>query len=136
VYKNTINPKLHVFNNCFDDEFSTQPVWKVAQYTSAAPMYFNEVDDYVDAGLLAQNPIDSGLSRIQKHYREHGQKLPISIVVSVGSGKQPEKELGSIDARDFFFFGTHWFNPQESFVDKAKNFVTLLSNAVSAVGLK
>ena len=99
-------------------------------------MYFNEVDDYVDAGLLAQNPIDSGLSRIQKHYREHGLKLPISIVVSVGSGKQPEKELGSIDARDFFFFGTHWFDlTQESVVDKAKNFVTLLSNAVSAVGL-
>ena len=115
---------------------TAEPVWKVAQYTSAAPMFFNEMDDYVDAGLLAQNPVDSGLSRIQKHYREQGLRLPVSIVVSVGSGRQPEMELGSIDARDFFFFGKHWFDfAEESIMDKATNFVTLLTNAVSAAGL-
>ena len=31
VYKNTINPKLHVFNNCFDDEFSTRK-WTMEAY--------------------------------------------------------------------------------------------------------
>jgi len=31
VYKNTINPKLHVFNNCFDDEFSTRK-WTMEVY--------------------------------------------------------------------------------------------------------
>jgi len=31
VYKNTINPKLDVFNNCFDDEFSTRK-WTMEAY--------------------------------------------------------------------------------------------------------
>ena len=96
-------------------------------------MFFNEKDDYVDGGLLANNPCDIGLTNIRNHYRERGQKLPISLVVSIGSGRQPEKELGSTDARDFLFFGPHWFNFKgESLIDKTQNLTTLLSNAVSA----
>ena len=77
-----------------------------AHYTSAVPMFFNEKDDYVDDGLLANNPSDIGLTNIQNHYRECGQKLPISLMVSIAGGKLPEEELGSTDARDFLFFGT------------------------------
>lgn len=113
--------------------YTTEPICKVARYTSAAPMFFNEMDDYVDGGMLANNPCDIGLTNIQNHYRERGQKLPISLVVSIGSGRQPEEELGSTDARDFLFFGTHWFNFKgESLIDKTQNLTTLLSNAVSA----
>lgn len=44
-------------------------VWKVARYTSAAPMFFTEFEDYVDGGVLANNPCSYGLSAIQNFHR-------------------------------------------------------------------
>ena len=112
--------------------YTTEPICKVARYTSAAPLFFNEMDDYVDGGLLANNPCEIGLTKIQNYYRERGQKFPVSLMVSIGSGRQPEQELGNTDARDFLFFGTHWFDFKgESLIDKTQNLTTLLSNAVS-----
>ena len=43
----------------------TVPVWKVARYTSAAPVYFTECDNYVDGGVKANNPCDYALTMIQ-----------------------------------------------------------------------
>ena len=40
-------------------------VWKVAHYMSAAPIYFTECDEYVDSGILANNPSCDGLTKIQ-----------------------------------------------------------------------
>ena len=111
--------------------YTTESVCIVARYTSAAPLFFNEMDDYVDGGLLANNPCEIGLTKIQNYYRERGQKFPVSLMVSIGSGRQPEQELGSIDARDFLFFGTHWFDCNaESLMGKTQNLTTLLSNVV------
>ena len=43
-------------------------VWKVGRYTSAAPIYFTECDNYVDGGLLANNPCSDALTKIQVYY--------------------------------------------------------------------
>ena len=40
-------------------------VWKVARYTSAAPVFFAESDNYVDGGVKANNPTTYGLAEIQ-----------------------------------------------------------------------
>ena len=75
-------PELHFFNNCSTDEFSNgmpkhidltgydtnnlvELVWKVARYTSAAPLFFKELDNYVDGGILANNPCSVGLAAMQ-----------------------------------------------------------------------
>ena len=42
-------------------------VWKVARYTSAAPVFFAECDDYVDGGVKANNPTTFGLAEIQEY---------------------------------------------------------------------
>lgn len=102
----------------------------MARYTSAAPMFFNEIDNYVDGGVLANNPGSSGLTRIQEFYRTKGQRLPVSLVVSVGTGKLPEDVLGKTDAQEFLFFGTHWFNIKDKLKDRVGNLTTLLSQAV------
>ena len=65
----------------------TDLVWKVARYTSASPIFFGEFENYVDGGVLANNPCDSGMTAIQNFYRLQGEKLRIALVVSVGESR-------------------------------------------------
>ena len=106
-------------------------VWKVARYTSAAPIFFTECDDYVDGGILAQNPSSTVLTAIQDFYLSRDMRLPISTVVSIGSGEYPDDELGNVNATEALYFGSHWLNIVSSLGDRIKSITTLLSNAVS-----
>ena len=48
-------------------------VWKVARYTSAAPVFFAECDNYVDGGVVANNPTTFALPEIQEFLtKKHG----------------------------------------------------------------
>ena len=48
-------------------------VWKVARYTSAAPFFFTECDNYVDGGVKANNPTHFALTEIQDYLsKKHG----------------------------------------------------------------
>ena len=61
-------------------------MWKVARYTTAAaPMYYEEVDNYIDGGFLANNPCQAAWTEIHKHLPP-GKELNTSLVVSLGSG--------------------------------------------------
>lgn len=150
VNKATTNLKLDFFNNCFGDEYcdskSTSlainltlicsplpvPVWKVARYTSAAPMFFTEMDNYVDGGVICNNPTEYGLTRIQSFFRQQGTKLPISVVVSIGSGSFPSEKIGDVNAQEALYFGKHWFNPGKM-IKKTQNLLSLLTTAVSVL---
>ena len=101
-------------------------VWKVARYSSAAPILFKELDDYVDGGVLANNPSSAALTVIQEMYSNKGMKIPISIMVSLGSGIMPADELDKEDSKDILLFGHI-----KKLVDKASDLITLLGNAVS-----
>ena len=74
-------------------------VWKVGRYTSAAPFYFTEIDNYIDGGMLANDPSEVALTAIQDFYHNRGEKIPISLLVSVGSGVNPALPLGKIDIK-------------------------------------
>ncbi len=117
--------------DCWNLCVFSELVWKVARYTSAAPMFFKECDNYVDGGVLANNPCDYGLTAIQNFYRRRGEQLPIALVVSVGTGIYPAEELGRIDAHEFLFFGKHWFNASDTLRKRAQNLISLISSAVS-----
>ena len=62
-------------------------------------MYFTEFEDYIDGGVVANNPAMEGLTAIQDHYHQRGEKLPISLLVSIGSGINPSKEIGSVNVQ-------------------------------------
>ena len=66
-------------------------MWKVACYTSAAPFFFSPRDNYLDGGLLANNPSLHALSTIQDHLRSEGTGTGVSLLVSVGAGLNPPK---------------------------------------------
>ena len=93
-------------------------------------MFFTEFEDYVDGGVLANNPCDYGLTAIQNFHRELHVNLPISMVVSIGTGVYPPEQLGSIDAQEFLFFGKHWFSFSDNVKSRARNLLSLLTNAV------
>ena len=69
--------------------YTVEKVWRVARYTSAAPLYFTAKDGYLDGGLLSDNPAEDALTTIQQFYRKRGLQLPVSLVVSVGAGVNP-----------------------------------------------
>lgn len=108
----------------------TDPVWKVARYTSAAPMFLRECDNYVDGGMICNNPTDCGLTVIQNYYRKQEVKPPISLVVSVGSGLFPAEKIGKVDAQAFLYFGKQWLHISK-LMKRTQNLLTLFSQAVS-----
>ena len=81
-------------------------MWEVARRTSAAPFYFTPKDNYVDGGLLANNPSLHALTTIQTHLRSEGDSRGVSLVVSVGTGMNPAREYGNLqitNAVDYVF---------------------------------
>jgi len=94
------------------------PLWKIARYTGTIPHYATPIDDYIDGGIIANNPTLDGLQEMSNHRNQKlrcpstslkvpgqqptGSKTHIShsrnvgtvgIVVSVGTGKNPTKTL-------------------------------------------
>ena len=106
----------------------TELIWKVGRYTSAAPLVFDEIDNYVDGGLMANNPSEYGLMEIRNFHLQQNpkQKLPISLVVSVGAGVCPKMKLGNINAHEYLV-GPRILKTLSTF----GNLGQLLSNAVS-----
>ena len=105
-------------------------MWKVARYTSAAPMFLRESDNYVDGGVICNNPTDCGLTIIQNYYRKQNKKPPIAMVVSIGSGRFPPEKIGKVDAQAFLYFGKQWLQVNK-LMKRTQNLLTLLSQAVS-----
>ena len=97
----------------------------MARYTSACPGYFTEFDNYVDGGVLANNPSEHGLTRIQKFYTDNCEPLNISSVVSVGTGVFPDRELGNTDLTSLLL------GRPLHMVGNVKNMFDLLTHAVS-----
>lgn len=83
----------------------------------------------MDGGVLAHNPSILGISRIQEHYSKRGEMLPISMIVSIGTGIPPDRELGNIDAQNYLSFGKKWF--EGAVKETIGNLGTVLGNAVS-----
>ena len=94
-------------------------------------MFFNEMDNYVDGGVICNNPTDYGLTAIQNYCRRIEYNIPIAAVVSVGTGTFPAEKIGSVDAQDALFFGKKWLKPGK-LIKQTQNLMSLLSNAVSA----
>ncbi len=71
-----------------------------------------EFNNYVDGGVLCNNPTEQGVTAIQNYHWEKE-----SLVVSVGSGVYPEEKLGNVDAQDY--------------ISLVSNLIGLFRNAVS-----
>lgn len=88
-------------------------------------MYFQSCGDYVDGGVMANNPSMAAWTEIQRYYLKKKEPLPhISIAVSVGTGVYPDKHLGDVD-----IFGKNFLKIKQT-LKSVKNLIDLLQNAV------
>ncbi|XP_036335725.1 85/88 kDa calcium-independent phospholipase A2-like isoform X3 [Rhagoletis pomonella] len=102
-----------------------QLVWRAARATGAAPSYFRSAfGRFLDGGLIANNPTLDAMTEIHEYnmaLRSVGREkeaIPVSIVVSLGTGLIPVTALKDIDV----------FRP-ESIWDTAK-----LAYGISTIG--
>ncbi|KAI8040718.1 hypothetical protein M5D96_006661 [Drosophila gunungcola] len=101
-----------------------QLVWRAARATGAAPSYFRAFGRFLDGGLIANNPTLDAMTEIHEYnmaLRSAGREaeaIPVSVVMSLGTGHIPVTELKDIDV----------FRP-ESIWDTAK-----LAYGISTIG--
>lgn len=101
-----------------------QLIWQAARATGAAPSYFRPFGTFLDGGLIANNPTLDAMTEIHElnmalhSVGRRDEIVPMSIVVSLGTGLIPVTELKGIDV----------FKP-ESIFDAYK-----LAHGISAIG--
>ncbi|CAO1408014.1 unnamed protein product [Diamesa serratosioi] len=101
-----------------------QLIWRAARATGAAPSYFRAFGRFLDGGLIANNPTLDAMTEIHEYnmalrsVNRKSEAVPLSIVVSLGTGLIPVTELKQIDV----------FRP-DSLWDTAK-----LASGISAIG--
>ena len=80
-----------------------QSVWEAARSSGAAPTYFKQYGQFVDGGLIANNPTLDILTEIQEynfalqHRDPTAEPQKVGLVVSLGTGETPEEEVDSVD---------------------------------------
>ncbi|XP_017081157.1 85/88 kDa calcium-independent phospholipase A2 isoform X2 [Drosophila eugracilis] len=80
-----------------------QLVWRAARATGAAPSYFRAFGRFLDGGLIANNPTLDAMTEIHEYnmaLRSAGREaeaIPVSVVMSLGTGHIPVTELKDID---------------------------------------
>lgn len=101
-----------------------QLLWRAARATGAAPSYFRAFGRFLDGGLIANNPTLDAMTEIHEYNMaltsvgREKEVVPVSVVVSLGTGLIPVTELKEIDV----------FRP-DSIWDTAK-----LAYGISAIG--
>ena len=79
-----------------------QSVWEAARSSGAAPTYFKKYGQFVDGGLIANNPTLDILTEIQEynfalqHRDPTAEPQKVGLVVSLGTGETPEEEVDSV----------------------------------------
>lgn len=80
-----------------------QLLWRAARATGAAPSYFRAFGRFLDGGLIANNPTLDALTEIHEynmaltHVGREKEAIPVSCVLSLGTGLIPVTELKEID---------------------------------------
>lgn len=80
-----------------------QLLWKAARASGAAPSYFRAFGRFLDGGLIANNPTLDVLTEIHEYNTalkvlgRHDEVKPPAVVVSIGTGLIPLRQLAAID---------------------------------------
>lgn len=79
------------------------PIWQVARSSGAAPTYFRPMGQFLDGGLMSNNPTVDALTEITRYnkaLRQSGRSSEIKqpgVLISVGTGRIPATKVKSVD---------------------------------------
>ncbi|XP_039273985.2 85/88 kDa calcium-independent phospholipase A2-like [Styela clava] len=79
------------------------PLWQVARSSGAAPTYFRPMANFVDGGLMSNNPTLDILTEIHRQNKAFKQMNRVDdiqqpgLVISLGTGKIPVIKVKSVD---------------------------------------
>ncbi|XP_074620294.1 85/88 kDa calcium-independent phospholipase A2-like [Acropora palmata] len=78
---------------------SEQLVWRAARGTGAAPSFFRAMGQFLDGGLIANNPTLDVMTDIHKYNTSvrGEQAVPMGLIVSLGTGIPPPAHVPSFD---------------------------------------
>ncbi|CAD6190573.1 unnamed protein product [Caenorhabditis auriculariae] len=72
------------------------PLWVALRRSTSAPVFFNPCDEYIDGGIIANNPTLDLLTEVQKfnskaklQEKKEDHKVEINVVLSLGTGQIP-----------------------------------------------
>ncbi|KAK2586301.1 hypothetical protein KPH14_001551 [Odynerus spinipes] len=94
-------PQNHDFKATLSPQ--EQLLWKAARATGAAPSYFRAFGRFLDGGLIANNPTLDAMTEIHEYnlalhvVGREKEVVPLSLVVSLGTGLVPVAPLTDID---------------------------------------
>lgn len=80
-----------------------QLLWEAARATGAAPSYFRAFRQFLDGGLIANNPTLDAITEIHEYNialkatNREAEVAPLSLVVSLGTGLIPVTPMREID---------------------------------------
>lgn len=131
--------KLHLmtsYGEARDEQAGPQKrkVWEACRITSTAPTYFPVLRDLklLDGGLVANNPtLDSMAEIIQEGKREGREPVKFGCVVSIGTGKSPEK----VNDDEIELFSTSMFSKIFNFTKEVHALQNLLEHFMTQVTL-
>ena len=125
----TIPPKLHLITNygeARDGELGPQQrkIWEAARISSAAPTYLLPYQNFLDGGLMANNPtVDALVEMNEQSIMNKGHPLKISCVVSLGSGHEAPVDVDNIDVSGLSSYGIKGI---ANTVQSYKNFLAMV----------
>ncbi|XP_022651095.1 85/88 kDa calcium-independent phospholipase A2-like isoform X3 [Varroa jacobsoni] len=85
------------------DPDPSELVWNVARATGAAPTYFSPYKQYLDGGLISNNPTLDLLTEIteynavQRAIEADSEVANLTVMVSLGTGKPPVLPTSTVD---------------------------------------
>ena len=106
----------------------TESVFQVAQYITSTPTLYTDCNNYIDACVIANNPCDYALTRLQQYYFMRREQQPVSLVVSVGTGIYSHAKMG--DLPRIMSPGKQRTRSREAW-HRLENFIILMKNSVS-----
>ena len=130
---NTIPPKLHLVTNYGEPRDGQlgpkeRKIWEAARISSAAPTYLMSYDNFIDGGMMANNPtVDAIVEMNDQSMKENNQPLKLSCVLSLGSGQTKPIDIKNIDVCGRSY-GITGFAEK---VDGYKNLMTIIISQVT-----